>query len=293
MDTTLQITLHDGRILAYAEYGDPVGYPVFYFHGGQESRLSSMFMDRTAIKLNIRIISPDRPGIGNSTYQANRKFLDWGTDIAELADSLGLSRYSVFGLSGGAPHVLACLISDSSHIAHASIVSGATPHNYMGTLKGMWFPVKLIHWFAGREKDGRLRKVIQNDLDGLVNNPEWRMKQFKKYLPKPDRTLMNNNPEYGWEFITGSIESYRQGIEAVVQEWKLYVADWQMDFNSIHFPLTLWYGSEDKMAPFYRGEYYDKMLPNSKLILINGEGHFSLIRNHLEEILGELKNHTE
>jgi pimeloyl-ACP methyl ester carboxylesterase len=289
METDKTIMLPDGRILGYAEYGDPLGFPVFYFHGGQESRLSSIFMDSTARKLKIRIISPDRPGIGISTFQDNRQFIDWGNDIAQLADSLGLIKYSVFGLSGGAPHVLACILADSSRIEYASIISGATPYDYKGTLKGMWVPVKLIHWFATMKKDKQLRKFMQNDLDGLVKQPEKRITQFQKYLPKPDKTLMTDHPEYGWEFIEGSKESYRQGIDAVVQEWKLYVSDWQMKLNSIHFPINLWYGSADTMAPIYRGNYYNSELPNSSLKVIENEGHFSLIRNHLEEILLELK----
>lgn len=288
MQTDKTIKLSDGRVLGYAEYGDSNGYSVFYFHGGQESRLSSKFMDSTANRLNIRIISPDRPGIGLSTFQANRRFLGWGNDIAQMAGLLEISRYSIFGLSGGAPHVLASICSDSSRIDNASIISGATPYNYKGTLKGMWFPVKLIHWLAGRSNDKLLRKFIQNDFEGLANKPEKRMKQFQKFLPKPDRTLMLNKPEYGREFIEGSIESYRQGIEGVVQEWKLYVSDWQMNLNTIYFPINLWYGSEDKMAPKYRGFYYRKELPNSMLKLVDNEGHFSLIRNHLEEILDDL-----
>jgi pimeloyl-ACP methyl ester carboxylesterase len=289
MNTDNSIKLPDGRVLGYAEYGDSLGYPIFYFHGGQESRLSSKFMDSTAKKLNIRIISPDRPGVGISTFQENRQFLDWGNDIAELADFLGLNKYSIFGLSGGAPHVLACLISDSSRIENASIVSGATPYDYKGTLKGMWFPVKLIHWFASWKNDKQLRKFMQNDFDGLVNKPEKRIKQFQNYLPAPDKKLMTEHPEYGWEFIEGSKESYKQGIDAVVQEWKLYVSDWKMELSLIHSPVSLWYGSSDKMAPTYRGHYYKKELPNSKLKVIDNEGHFSLIRNHLEEILTELK----
>lgn len=289
MQTEKTIELSDGRILGYAEYGDSLGYPVFYFHGGQESRLSSMFMDSTAQRLNIRLISPDRPGIGISTFQAKRQFLDWGDDITELANTLGLVTYSVFGLSGGAPHVLACLITEGSRIENASIIAGATPYDYQGTLKGMWFPVKLIHWFASRGNDKLLRKFIQNDFEGLVNKPEKRMKQFQKYLPAPDRILMINRPEYGREFIEGSKESYRQGIEVVVQEWQLYVSDWQMTLSSIDFPINLWYGSADKMAPFHRGHYYNNELPNAILKVINNEGHFSLIRNHLEEILIELK----
>ncbi len=94
------IKLDDGRTLGYAEYGDSIGFPIFYFHGGQESRLSAIFMDSIAIDLGVRIISPDRPGIGLSTFQENRTFLDWGNDIQQLADCLGFNSYSIFGLSG-------------------------------------------------------------------------------------------------------------------------------------------------------------------------------------------------
>ena len=153
MQTDNTITLADGRVLGYAEYGDSQGFPVFYFHGGQESRLSSSFMDSTAFELGVRIIAPDRPGVGLSTFQENRTFQSWATDVDQLADSLQLERFSIFGLSGGAPHVLACLVRLSDRIENASIISGATPYNYKGTLKGMWFPVKIIHWFASFKND--------------------------------------------------------------------------------------------------------------------------------------------
>jgi pimeloyl-ACP methyl ester carboxylesterase len=289
MDTNKSTTLLDGRVLGYAEYGDSSGYPIFYFHGGQESRLSSLFMDSTAQQLNVRLICPDRPGIGLSTYQTNRSFSDYGDDITELTESLNITRYSVFGLSGGAPHVIACIIKDSARINGASIISGATPYSYKGTLKGMWFPVKLIHWFANMRRDTFLRKFIQSDYDSLINNPDKRIKQFQNYLPKPDKRLMIDQPHYGWEFIKGSIESYQQGIDGVVQEWKLYVKDWKMDLSKVNFPIVLWYGEDDKMAPFHRGSYYEKTLANSTLKLLKNEGHFSLIRNHLNEILKELK----
>jgi pimeloyl-ACP methyl ester carboxylesterase len=282
------ISLQDGRILGYAEYGQLDGFPVFYFHGGQESRLSSAFMDSTAKELGIRIISPDRPGIGLSSFQENRTFLNWGDDMSELADSLGLKTFSVFGLSGGAPHVISCLIDHPNRIINASIVSGATPYDYKKTLKGMWFPVKVLHWLANMKTDKKLRKYILKDFKGLRDNPEKRMKQFQKYLPKPDKNLMNKHPEYGWEFIEGSKESYKQGIDGVVQEWQLYVKNWGMNLNHIEHPVTLWYGSEDKMAPVHRGEYYNNKLLNSDLKVVNNEAHFSLIRNHLTDILKDL-----
>ena len=289
-NTNNTIRLADGRTIGYAEYGKLHGFPIFYFHGGQESRLSSAFMDSTANELGIRIISPDRPGIGLSSFQANRTFLDWGNDVNELADSLGIKTFSIVGLSGGAPHVLSCLIDHPDRIVKASIVSGATPYNYNKTLRGMWFPVKILHWLANMKSDKQLRKYIQKDYLGLINNPDKRMNQFQKFLPKADKTLMKSHPHYGWEFIEGSIESYKQGIDGVVQEWKLYVKDWGMNLQNIEHPVTLWYGSEDKMAPVIRGEYYNDQLPNSDLKIMNNEAHFSLIRNHLTAILEDLKN---
>ena len=289
-NTNNTIRLADGRTLGYAEYGKLNGFPIFYFHGGQESRLSSAFMDSTANELGIRIISPDRPGIGLSSFQENRTFLDWGKDVNEIADSLGIKNFSIVGLSGGAPHVLSCLINDPDRIVKASIVSGATPYNYKKTLKGMWFPVKILHWLANMKSDKQLRKYIQKDYRGLINNPEKRMNQFQKFLPKPDKTLMKKHPHYGWEFIQGSLESYKQGIDGVVQEWKLYVKDWGMNLQNIEHPVTLWYGTDDKMAPVRRGEYYHDHLPHSNLKILTHEAHFSLIRNLLIAILKDLTN---
>ncbi|MEQ8417549.1 MAG: alpha/beta hydrolase [Imperialibacter sp.] len=286
-DNTIQ--LRDGRLLGFAEYGRPDGIPFIYFHGGQESRLSSCFMDSVAAELGIRIISPERPGIGLSTFQPNRTFLDWASDIEDLANCLNIDSFSVFGLSGGAPHVLACLQVIPTRIVNASIIAGAAPYDYDGSLKGMWLPVKIIHWFASMKSDKLLRKFIEKDAEDLVQAPEKRIKQFQNYLPNPDKTLMKNQPEYGWDFIEGSREAYQQGVDGVVQEWQLYVADWHIDLSAIQQRITLWYGAEDKMAPYHRGRYYQKHLPNAHLHEIKDEAHFSLIRTHLKEILLELR----
>ena len=112
---------------------------------------------------------------------------------------------------------------------------------------------------------------------------------MQKYLPKPDRLLLKEYPHYGIEFIQGSLEAYRQGIDAVVQEWRLYVRDWGFPLENIQIPIALWYGTEDKMTPKYRGVYLDKVLPSSQLHLLENEGHFSLIRNHLERLLKDLE----
>ena len=287
--TTKTIQLIDGRTLAFEEYGRPTGIPVFYFHGGQESRLSAAFMNEQAKKLGLRIISPDRPGIGLSTFQKDRSLTDYPSDIIQLADSLNIGTFRVIGLSGGGPHALACAHALPHRVLKVAIVSGAAPYSYKGKLKGAWFPIKLVHWFAASDNDKNLRGFMEREQKTILEKPQKRLKQLQLYLPKPDRQLLREYPDYGIGFIKGSQEAFRQGIEAVVQEWKLYVRDWGFELEEIQQPVTLWYGASDKMTPVYRGRYLHGVLPNSSLLIREDQGYFSLIRNHLDEILRDLK----
>jgi len=61
------IMLNDSRLLAWAEYGDPVGLPVFYLHGGGSCHLEGAWFHKEAAAMGLRIIAPDRLSAGLST----------------------------------------------------------------------------------------------------------------------------------------------------------------------------------------------------------------------------------
>src|SRR5437762_2787693 len=71
------IQLGNGGQIAFEEYGDPTGTPVVFCHGWPSSRTMAQLTDDAARQLCIRIISPDRPGISGSSFQRNRKLLEW------------------------------------------------------------------------------------------------------------------------------------------------------------------------------------------------------------------------
>ena len=97
-------TLADGQKIGYSVYG-PLNAPaLFFFHGQGSSRLQNL--DEPANVVGLRIICPDRPGIGLSTFVPGRKLLDYPTQIAQLATYLGLESYRVAGGSGGGPYAL-------------------------------------------------------------------------------------------------------------------------------------------------------------------------------------------
>ncbi|NJN00035.1 MAG: hypothetical protein HC800_25435 [Phormidesmis sp. RL_2_1] len=93
MKVTNLLMLPDNRQLAYAEYGDPDGHPVLYFHGGGNCRLEPLLLGNEAFtQLGLRLIAPDRPGIGRSDFRPNRGFSDWTKDVSFLADALGIAN---------------------------------------------------------------------------------------------------------------------------------------------------------------------------------------------------------
>lgn len=82
------VKLSDGRRLGYAEYGGRQGSPVFHFHRDPGSRLEAGILHETAAALGVRLIGVDRPGTGHDP-KPRRRLIDWPSDVAELADSLG------------------------------------------------------------------------------------------------------------------------------------------------------------------------------------------------------------
>jgi hypothetical protein len=96
---TQRIRLTTGRILSFSEVGDKNGWPVFCFTGMGLNRLVAgtnpiieftlAFYDEVATSFGLRIITPDRPGIGLSEEirPSPKKVLAWaGHPLVFLAD---------------------------------------------------------------------------------------------------------------------------------------------------------------------------------------------------------------
>ena len=83
-----QFKLPDGRRLGYDEYGSSDGKSLFYFHGSPSSRVeSTLFIsEELLLSLNVRLIAVDRPGMGLSDFQTNRRILDWSQDVIALVN---------------------------------------------------------------------------------------------------------------------------------------------------------------------------------------------------------------
>ena len=107
-DTTSQtfVLPSSSRTLGYHLRGtpSPTTPTILYFHGFPTSRLEAALCARVPFPLHIIVI--DRPGLGLSTFQPNRRILDWPADVLALIDHLNIAAFYVLGDSGGAPYAL-------------------------------------------------------------------------------------------------------------------------------------------------------------------------------------------
>ena len=282
----LTIKLADGRALAYAEYGKTDGFPVFYFCGGNSSRLEGQWFEETAIRKNIRLIVPDRPGFGYSTFDPNRSLLHWADDVISLAKTLSIDLFSVFGLSGGGPHVLATVYKYPDLISKAAIASGTAPADMPNHYQGMWPPVKLI--FMTAKRFPAMNRLLLKQMAGFYSNKEQMLKRMKQAMPKADVALIEKKPEVIDIFAESTAEAHRNGVRGDALEWQIYVKPWGFQLREIKKEIKLWYGLYDQQVPVAMGRYLASQLPQAELLEVADGGHFSTINNHIEAIFDYL-----
>jgi len=114
-------------MLGFAEYGSPDGNVLVYCHSYPGSRLEAAALSAHAVQAHVRVLSLDRPGYGRSTFQEDPFFLDWPRDLIAVTENLGIERFAVMGVSGGAPYALACAQQMPERLIACGIVSGIGP----------------------------------------------------------------------------------------------------------------------------------------------------------------------
>ena len=274
-----QVELADGRKLGYAEFGDPTGTPVFFFHGMPGSRLFRHPDDSIPTELGVRLIVVDRPGIGLSDLKPKRKLIDWPDDVIGLADALQLDRFAVAGVSAGGPHTMACAYKIPHRLSGVALVSAAAPHRAPGVTEGMnprikssfqtagcgclpWWsllPAMIIYARTGRHQP---EKIWQRMIDAS---------------PPVDQTLLRE-PAVKAVFLESLQETYRQGPNGHIFDALAIARDWGFHVKDITAPVQLWQGLADPQVPPAMGRYLAETIPTCHPHFIPDEGHLMMFK---------------
>ncbi|KAI4206876.1 MAG: hypothetical protein LQ348_000769, partial [Seirophora lacunosa] len=107
-----------GRVISFSEVGDPEGSVVFCCVGMGLTRYITAFYDDLAKTLKLRLITPDRPGVGGSEVLADGTDtpLGWPDDVLAICQKLKLTKFSLLAHSAGAIYALATALRMPQHI---------------------------------------------------------------------------------------------------------------------------------------------------------------------------------
>lgn len=277
-----QLLTVNGRKIGIHEYGRKTGLPVFYFHGFPGSRLDGHTLDfeEQTKHQKFRVIAVDRPGIGLSDSLQQRTLLDWGCDVAMIADKLGIRTFSVIGFSGGGPYALASAFSIPDRIRSVGVISSMGPFAYKESRNdnAMLFP--------------KLPPVVRQAITyalykAFKGNPDAFAIILKQVLADADREYLSRKDHLHNLALTMS-EHFRQGINGFLKEAEIYKHPWGFKLPEIHTPVHLWQGTTDRNVGITSGKRLAEEIPNCKANFIEGEGHFSLPGKYFDKMLYDL-----
>jgi len=277
------LRLRDGRQLAYAEYGDPNGKPVFFIQGTPSSRLMHPD-DEITRSLGVRLMVFDRPGFGLSDYQSNRTLQDFPNDLAELADALGIEKFAIIGISGGGPYTAATAYALPNRVTTAALVSAGGPADAPHAFDGMT-PIRHIGYYIARYAPALLVPLLW-----LTNNPRRNPQkffdQYTAHNPPSDQALFAQ-PKFRAMMMANYAEATRQGLRGFARELWIVARPWGFRLQDIRVPVLIWHGDADNSTPISMARHMASKIPNCHATYLPNEGHLFLFKRW-REILGAL-----
>lgn len=271
-----RVRLPDGRRLGYAEFGDPDGDVLLWFHGTPGARKQvPPATPAAASARGLRVIGVERPGIGLSSHDPDRTLASWSRDVEAFSDSLGIDRFCVAGLSGGGPHALTVAHDLGDRVVGAAVLGGLGPVVGEEAAGGFLdFPLVTVGArmlpLLVEPVGGGLARIIP----ALIPFREQVMDLYARVGPKSDRPVFKV-PEFRDMFLADLIDSGRRQMRALLTDAHAFMQPWHFSLRDIAVPVTIWHGGADGIVPLHHGRHMAELIPGAEFVTVPGEGHFA------------------
>ncbi|KAK7257737.1 hypothetical protein RIF29_31932 [Crotalaria pallida] len=310
------IVLPDGRFMAYKERGvsaEKARFSIIAPHTFLSSRLAGIpgVKDSLLEEFGIHLLTYDLPGFGESDPHPKRNLESSATDMAFLADALGVIKFWVVGYSSGSMHAWAALRYIPDRLAGAAMFAPmVNPYDPIMTREerrrtwSKWTRKRQFLYFLARRCPRFLaffyRRNFLSGKHGQIDR--W----LSLSLGKRDKALMED-PIYEEFWQRDVEESIRQGsVKPFVEEAALQVSNWgfslldlklqkikqssnvltwlksmfiepQDEYTGFLGPIHIWQGMDDKVVPPSMTDFVHRILPGVAVHKLPYEGHFTYI----------------
>lgn len=268
----MEVRRDDGSVITCEVVGDPGAAPVLMCHGLADSRLSAHMFTQVASDLGLRIVAPDRPGIGRSDLRHLPRLVDWVQDARLVLDALDIDAAALIGVSGGGPFAAACAAQLPARVSRLTLVSalGAPGWPTGGMATGERLSLEAARrvpgfggWFLGR-------------LAVLARaSPALFLRLATSELPGIDRRALEQ-PAIRDPFLANYLEAFRRGSQGVGQDLRVLTQPWGFELGSIRAPVLVCHGDADLTVPVQHARRFAAAIPGAQLQIYPGHGHFSI-----------------
>lgn len=269
--------LPDGRRIGYAEYGDPNGPVVLWFHGTPGGRRQFPLVGRRAAEvLGLRVVLIERPGSGLSDPHVYESVSDFATDMAHVADALGAERLGVVGLSGGGPYALSCAGTDAlaGRVVAVAVLGGVTPS--VGPDATASGAITMARRYGAvlsslREPFARITAGL---LFPILPLAHVAYQGLTNLMPEGDQRVFSD-PDIEAMFIDDIIHVLdgKVPFQALLDDARLCGRDWGFRLADVTVPVRWWHGDADSIISFDDAKKAAEHLPDAELILMPDESH--------------------
>jgi pimeloyl-ACP methyl ester carboxylesterase len=273
MAETRVVTLGNGLELAWTEFGAHDGRPVMAFHGSPGTGHHFAAVDKVAAARGVRLIAPDRPGYGHSTFDPGRTFEGWATVVGELADHLTLDRFTVVGHSSGAPNAAACARFLGDRVIACAIVSGPCPEEAKVSNGDATLILRITQGLIPLMP--RLMSLgWQAGLRRAQRDPDMAVSWMARMLPPCDVAVVRRAD------IAASVRAElarplsATAGRATVQDIRLERRPWGFELRDIRIPVHVWHGDCDRNVAFDNGVHQGREIPEAVFHGVSGSGHW-------------------
>ena len=284
MRSDQRVELPDGSVVGYVEAGDPAGPSVLYLHGSPSSRMEADLpgIAEAAEDLGCRVLAPDRPGIGLSTFR-RYTITDYPRSVREFADVMRLRRFAVIGVSGGGKYACACAWGLPDRVTRVALVSSTCSFDLPGA-RATWSAddrrlYRLADWapWLVRLFFAKVARDVRRDPDALFPVVE-------RTVGAADKQVLAT-PGFREALDRDTGEAFRQGARGPAHDLTLEARPWGVPFDRIDVPIEIWHGEDDRVVSPEQSRILSRALPPATYHVVPGEGHFSLVARHARAIL--------
>jgi pimeloyl-ACP methyl ester carboxylesterase len=257
------LRLADGRLLAWAEWGDPRGAPVVFLHPSPGSRMFCPDLEATAVA-GVRLITVDRPGYGGSDPVADPTLSGFATDLARLVDHLWLGQFPLVGWSGGGQYAAACAAQLGERVTTLALVATPAPD---GEVPWLSPSARALGRLAADEPQEALAAATGLKAP-LVADPHLAGERWDS----PSDITTRRRPEVERALLDMWREGLRNGAQGMAADLVAGSRPWTFAPTDTTAPVRLFYGDDDVVVGLKHGQWWEHNLPNAKLTVIKG-GH--------------------